>query len=138
MAEKTRGLARASCSTKEHIRHLLHAWRKALSAERIQALCSTAPPGLAKSGQRIDGHRRSSWQIPEEPVFCVGAGFTPARNTGYPAERVGIRLRIGFGGKSKAHPCGWRQGGKIYASIDALCVLHQPCFVEEGGCYAGL
>ncbi len=59
MAEKTTALARANCSTKEHIPHLLHAWRKALSAERIQALCSTAPPGLASQGREsmpIDVH----------------------------------------------------------------------------------
>jgi len=66
MTEKTTGLARASCSAKENIRHLLHAWRKALSAERIQGLFSAAPPGLAKSRQKIDAHRRSSKQIPEE------------------------------------------------------------------------
>jgi len=71
MAGKNKGPARASCSTKENIRYLLHAWRKALSAERIQALCSTAPPGLAKSRQTIDAHRRSSKQIPKEPVLKV-------------------------------------------------------------------
>jgi len=50
MVEKTTGLARASCSAKEHIRNLLHrAWRNALSAERIQALCSTARPGKVKA-----------------------------------------------------------------------------------------
>ncbi len=69
MVEKTKGLARASCSTKEHNRHLLHAWRQALSAEGIQALCSTTPPGLAKSRQTIDAHRHSSRRVPEEPVF---------------------------------------------------------------------
>jgi len=41
--------------------------RLALSAERVQALCSTARPDLAKSRQRIDGHRHSSKQIAEEP-----------------------------------------------------------------------
>jgi len=59
MGEKTTGLAGASCSTKEHIRHLLHAWRKALSAERIQALCFAAPLGLEIRGgesMRIDVH----------------------------------------------------------------------------------
>ena len=81
MGEKTAGLARASCSTKEHIRAIdgsvllkeasnLHAGPcQAEVAERgvaQNALCSTAPPGLAKSRQRIDGHRRSSKQIPEE------------------------------------------------------------------------
>jgi len=48
MAEKTTDLARASCSTNEHIGHLLHAWRKALSAGGIQALCSAAPPWPGK------------------------------------------------------------------------------------------
>ncbi len=53
---------------------LLHAWRKALSAERIQALCSAAPPGLAKPRQRIDAHRRSAKQIPEEPYLpCLSS-----------------------------------------------------------------
>jgi len=31
------------------------------------ALCFAAPPGLVKSRQIIDAHRRSSKQIPEEP-----------------------------------------------------------------------
>ncbi len=82
MAEETTGLARASCSTKEHIRAIdgsvpveeasnLHAGpcrAEMAETEGAQnALCSAAPPGLAKSRQRIDGHRRSSKQIPEEP-----------------------------------------------------------------------
>jgi len=77
MEERNKGLARASCSTKEHIRHLLHAWRKALSAERIQAPCSTVPRGLAKSRARIGAHRRSSKQIPEQP-FLTAWDHVPA------------------------------------------------------------
>ena len=82
LREKTTGLARASCSTKEHIRAVdgsvpvqkasnLHAGPCQAEMAEIEvaqnALCSTAPPGLTKSRQRIDGHRRSSTQIPEEP-----------------------------------------------------------------------
>jgi len=82
MAEKTTGLARSSCSTKEHIRAIdgsvlveeasnLHpgpCWAEMAEIEVAQnALCSTAPLGLANSRQRIDGHRRASKQIPEEP-----------------------------------------------------------------------
>ena len=33
------------------------------------ALCCTAPPGLTKSTQRIDVHRRASKQVPEKPVL---------------------------------------------------------------------
>jgi len=80
------GLARASCSTKEHIRAIdgsvpvekasnLHAGpcRAEMSETEVaqNALCFAAPPGLAKSRQTIDGHRRSSKQIPEEPVKVV-------------------------------------------------------------------
>jgi len=86
MAEKTSGLARASCSTKEHIRNLPHAWRKALSAGRIQALCSTTASGLAKSRQRIDAHRRSSRQVPEEPYsFAVNSSTATPRLADRPA-----------------------------------------------------
>jgi len=85
MAEKTPGLARASCSTKEHIRAIdgsvlleeasnLHAGPCQAEMAEIEvaqnALCSTAPPGLAKSRQKIYGHRRSSTQIPEEPEIA--------------------------------------------------------------------
>jgi len=88
MAEKTQGLARASCSTKEHIRAIdgsvpveeasnLHAGLSQAEMAEIEvaqsALCSTAPPGLAKSRQRIHGHGRSSKQIPEEFWFIPGA-----------------------------------------------------------------
>ena len=84
MGEKSTGLARASCSTKEHIRGIdacvlveeasnLHAGPcRAEMAEREvaqNALCFAAPPGLAKSRQIIDAHRRSSKQIPEEPFL---------------------------------------------------------------------
>ena len=84
MAEKTTALARASCSTKEHIRAIdgsvpveeapnLHAGPCQAEMAEIEvaqnALCSTAPPGLAKSRQRIDAPRRSSKQIPEEPFL---------------------------------------------------------------------
>jgi len=63
MAEKTTALARASCSTKEHIRAIdgsvpveeapnLHAGPCQAEMAEIEvaqnALCSTAPPGLAK------------------------------------------------------------------------------------------
>jgi len=69
MAEKTAGLAMASCSTKEHIRAIygsvpvekasnLHAGLcRAEMAEievAVNALCSTTPPGLAKSSQTIN------------------------------------------------------------------------------------
>jgi len=89
MAEKTTGLARASCSTKEHIRAIdgsvrmeeasnLHAGPCRAEMAEIEvaqnALCFAAPPGLAKSRRRIDACRRSSKQIPEErltetPIF---------------------------------------------------------------------
>jgi len=86
MGEKTMGLARASCSTKEHIRAIdgsvlvekasnLHAGPCRAEMAEIEvaqnALCSTVPPGLAKSRQTIDAHRNSSKQIPEEPVKVV-------------------------------------------------------------------
>jgi hypothetical protein len=82
MREKTMGLARASCSPKEHIRAMdgsvlleeasnLHATTCRAETAEIEvaqnALCFAAPPGLATSRQRIDGHRRSSTQIPEQP-----------------------------------------------------------------------
>ena len=82
MAEKTAGMARASYSTKEHIRTIdgsvlveeasnLHAGpcqaEMAEIAAAQHALCSTAPPALVKASQRIDVHRLSSKQIPEEP-----------------------------------------------------------------------
>jgi len=82
MGGKTTGLARASCSTTEHIRAIdgrvlleeasnLHAGLGQAEMAEIEvaqdALCFTAPPGLAKSRQRKDGLRRSSKQIPEEP-----------------------------------------------------------------------
>jgi len=82
MAEKTTVLARASCSTKKHIRAIddsapvenasnFHAGPCRAEMAEIEvaqnALCSTAPPGLTKSRQRIDDRRRSSKQIPEEP-----------------------------------------------------------------------
>ncbi len=81
MAEKTKALAKASCSTKEHVRAIdgsvlveeasnLHAGACQAEMAEIEvaqnALCFAAPPGLAKSRQRIHGHRRSSTQIPEE------------------------------------------------------------------------
>ena len=82
MGEKTPGLARASCSTKKHIRAIdgsvpvedasnLHAGPCRTEMAEIEvaqnALCFAASPGPAKSKQRSDGHRRSSKQIPEEP-----------------------------------------------------------------------
>jgi len=82
MAEKTTGLARASCSTKEHIRAIdgnvpvedtsnLHAGPCRAEMAEIEvaqnALCFAAFPGLAISRQRIDAHTSSSNQIPEEP-----------------------------------------------------------------------
>jgi len=89
MAEKTQGLARASCSTKEHIRAIdgsvpveeasnLHAGPCRAEMAEIEvaqnALCSAAPPGLAASRQTIDAHRRSSKQILEEPKnSCLSA-----------------------------------------------------------------
>jgi len=81
MGEKTTGLTRASCSTKEHIRAIggsvrveesshLHAGpcqAEMAETEGAQhALCFAAPPGLAKSRQTSDAHRGSSKQIPEE------------------------------------------------------------------------
>jgi len=85
MGEKSTGLARASCSTKEHIRVIdgcvpleeasnLHAGPCRAEMAEIEvaqnALCFSAPPGLEKSRQRNNGHRRSSKQIPEEPEIC--------------------------------------------------------------------
>jgi len=82
MGEKTTGLARASCSTKEHVRVIdgsvpveeisnLHAGPCRAEMTEIEvalnALCFATPPGLAKSRQRIDSHRRVSMQIREEP-----------------------------------------------------------------------
>jgi len=82
MGEKITALARASFSTKEHIRAMngsvpveepsnLHAGPCQAEMAEIEvaqnALCSAAPPGRAKSRQRIDPHRRSSKQTPEEP-----------------------------------------------------------------------
>ncbi len=70
MEEKTTGLARASCSTKEHIRAIggsvlveeasnLHAGPCRAEMAEIEvaqnALCSTAPPGRATTKQRVDG-----------------------------------------------------------------------------------
>jgi len=84
MAEKTTGLARASCSTKEHIRAIdgsvlleeasnLHAGPSQAEMAQIEvaqnALYSPAPPGLATLRQTIDAHTRSSQQIPEEPFL---------------------------------------------------------------------
>jgi len=84
MAEKTTGLARASCSTKEHIRAIdgsvpveeasnLHAGPCRAEMAEIEvaqnALCFAAFPGPAISRQRIDAHTRSSNQIPEEPFI---------------------------------------------------------------------
>ena len=75
MAEKATGLARESCSTKEHIRAIdgsvpvekapnLHAGPGRAEMAEIEvaqnAFCFAAPPDLAKSRQRIDGYRRSS------------------------------------------------------------------------------
>jgi len=86
LAEKTARLARASCSTKEHIRVIdgsvlvkeasnLHAGPCHAEMAAIEvaqnALCFAAPPGLAKFRQNIDGHRSSSKQIPEEPIFLA-------------------------------------------------------------------
>ncbi len=89
MAEKTTDLARASCSTKEHIRAIdgsvlvkeasnLHAGLCQAEMAEIEvaqnALCSTAPLSQATSRQGIDAHRRSSKQIPEEPKnSCLSA-----------------------------------------------------------------
>jgi len=82
MAEKTTGLARANCSTREHIRAIdgsvlleeasnLHAGPCQAEMAKIRvaqnALCFATPPGLANSRQSIDAHRRSFKQIPEEP-----------------------------------------------------------------------
>jgi hypothetical protein len=81
LAEKTTALARASFSTKEHICAIngsvpveeaanLRAipWRAEMAEKEVaqNALCFTAPPGLAICRQRIDIHTRSSKQIPEE------------------------------------------------------------------------
>jgi len=86
MAKKTPGLARANCSTKEHIRAIdgsvpverasnLHAGPCQAEMAEMEvaqnALCSTARPGLAKSRRTIDAHRPSSKQIPEEPYFNI-------------------------------------------------------------------
>jgi len=86
MAEKALGLVRASCSTKEHIRAMdggvqveessnPHAGPCQADMAEIEvaqnALCSTAPPGLAKPRRRIDGHSRSSKPISEEPLFLA-------------------------------------------------------------------
>ncbi len=88
--KENHSLARASCSTKEHIRAIdgsvpvekasnLHATPcRAEMAEREVAqnpLCFAAPPGLAMSRQRIDGHRRSSTQIQEELTHWMGEPF---------------------------------------------------------------
>jgi len=69
MGEKTTGLARASCSTKEHIRAIdgsvpvekasnLHAGPCRAEMAEIEvtqnALCSATPPGLTKSRQTIN------------------------------------------------------------------------------------
>ncbi len=85
-AEKTTALARASCSTKEHIRAFdgsvpvedasnLHAGPCRAEMAEIEvaqnALCFAAAPGLAKSRQIIDAHRLSSKQISEEPLIYV-------------------------------------------------------------------
>jgi len=82
MAEKTTALARASCSTKEHIRAIdgsvaveeasnLHVgpYRAEMAELEVaqHALCFAAPPGLAKFRQRIDAHARLYKQISEEP-----------------------------------------------------------------------
>jgi len=82
MLEKTTGQARASCSTKEHIRAIdgsvpveeesnLHAGPCQTEMAEIEmaqnALCFAAFPGLAISRQRIDAHTRSSNQILEKP-----------------------------------------------------------------------
>jgi len=84
MAEKTTALARAGCSTKEHIRAIdgtvlveeasnLHAGPCQPEMDEIKvaqnALCLAAFPGLAISRQRIDTHRRSSKKVREEPPF---------------------------------------------------------------------
>jgi len=84
LAEKTARLARASCSTKEHIRAIdgsvlvekasnLHAGPCQAEMAEIEvaqnALCFAAPPGLAKFRQRIDAHTRLSRQIPKKPEF---------------------------------------------------------------------
>jgi len=100
MAEKTKGLARASCSTEEHIRAIdgsvlveeaspLHAGPCQAEMAEIEvaqnALCFAAPPGLAKSSQRIHGHRRSSKQILEEPrnqgLICGEISLTIFRSS---------------------------------------------------------
>jgi len=82
MGDKTAGQARASCSTKEHIRAIdgsvlveeasnLHASPCRAEMAEIEvaqnALYSAAPPGLTIFRKRIDAHIRLSKQIPEEP-----------------------------------------------------------------------
>ena len=83
-------MARASCSTKEHIRAIdgsvpveeasnLHAGPCQAEIAEIEvaqnALCFAAPPGLAKSRQGNDGHIGSSKQIPEElKIFSDSMG----------------------------------------------------------------
>jgi len=86
MAEITTALARASYSTKEHIRAVdgsvlvekasnLHAGSCQAEMAEIEvaqnALCFAALPGLAKFRQRIDAHRRVFKQIPEEPFLNI-------------------------------------------------------------------
>jgi len=100
MAEKTTGLARVSCSTKEHIRAIdgsvpveeasnLHAGPCQTEMAEIEvaqnALCFAAFPGLAISRQRIDAHTRSSNQIPEEPknmTTPIGRGLFQGNEIG--------------------------------------------------------
>jgi len=83
---KDPGLARASCSTIEHIRAIdgsvpveeasnLHAGPCRAEMGEIEvaqdALRSTAAPGLARFRQRIDARTRLSKQIPEQPKISV-------------------------------------------------------------------
>ena len=96
---KNPGLARASCSTKEHIRHLLHVWRKALSAERIRTLRPTASPGLARFRQRVDAHTRLSKQVPEEPeifVMYVSVTFLGLQRVHTQTDQIRVPLARGM------------------------------------------
>jgi len=111
MVEKITGLARASCSTKEHIRAIdgsvpveeasnLHVGPSQAEMVEIEvtqnALCFAAPPGLAKSRQRIHGQRRSSKQTPEEPTirrFLLPIGLTLSGQDSTKVHTAGVRTK---------------------------------------------